>query len=238
MPFRSKLLAIALVLAVAFAAFPARVSADDDDALTSQQILQNASKKLAETPTIRFELKIDGDTFIDNDQTMRLLEAKGILVRPDRVQTEFKLKVLGTVTISTSLIIVGSERWSTDLITGSWGPAPEEFGYDPGILFDNQQGIGPVMDRVQNATRLENEKIDDKDCFHLQAELDPAIIEELSSGNLTGSPVTADLWIDRETFDVLRVRLAEPDTVKDRDPATWTLDFSDQGKDLKVEPPE
>ena len=235
--FASNVMRLLLVGFVTFGLGVFSASAGDDDALTSQEILTAASKKLANTPTIRFELKVDGDTFIDSNGTMRLLEAKGALVRPDRVQTEFKLKVLGTVTISTSLIIVGQQRWSTDLITGSWGPAPEEFGYDPGILFDNQNGIGPVMDRVQNAARLENEEVDDRSSFHLQAEVDPAIIEDLSSGNLTGSPITADLWIARETLDVLKVRLAEPDTVKDREPATWTLTFSDQGKELKINPP-
>lgn len=212
-------------------------AADDDDAKTSQEILLSASQRLAATQTLRFKLKVDGDTFIDYGHTMRLLEAQGELIRPDKVQTDFKLKVLGTVTISTSLLIIGDQRWATDLITGAWGPAPDEFSYDPGILFDNQNGIGPVMDRVQNAVRLDNEKIDGQSCFHLQAQVDPSIIDELSSGNLTGNPVTVDLWIDRATSDLLRVRLSEPDTVTDRDPATWTLDFSDQGKDLKIEPP-
>lgn len=203
----------------------------------TQLILIEASKRLAGTQTIRFELKVDGDTYIDDGQSLKLLEAKGELVRPDRVRTDFKLKVLGTVTVSTSLIIVGDDRWSTDLITGSWGEAPKEFGYDPGILFDNQDGIGPVMDRIADPVREADEKIRDHVAYHLSAEVKPEILDELTSGTMTGSPIRVDLWIDSETYDVLRVRLAESDTVKDRAPAVWTLDFTDQDKEFVIDPP-
>ena len=203
----------------------------------AQTILIEASKQLAATPTIRFELKVEGDTFIDDGKSLRLLEASGELVRPESVRTDFKLKVMGTVTISTSMIIIGDQRWSTDLITGSWGDAPEEFGYDPGILFDNQNGIGPVMDRVQDPTQLDDEKVHDRDAYHITAQVKPDILDELTSGTMTGDPITVELWIDKETYDVLRVRLTEPDTVTDREPAVWTLDITDQGKEFTIEPP-
>ena len=203
----------------------------------TQSILIEASKQLAATPTIRFELKVEGDTFIDDGKSLRLLEASGELVRPESVRTDFKLKVMGTVTISTSMVIIGEQRWSTDLITGSWGDAPEEFGYDPGILFDNQNGIGPVMDRIQDPTQLADEKVHDRDAHHITAQVKPEILDDLTSGTMSGDPISVDLWIDKETHDVLRVRLTEPDTVTDREPAVWTLDITDQGKEFTIEPP-
>lgn len=207
-------------------------------ALPVSEILTRASQRLAGTQTVRFGLEIQGDTYVDTSRTIQLLDARGELVRPDRVRTDFKVKVLRGVTVSTSLIIVGDQRWSTDLITGEWGPAPEEFGYDPTVLFDNQGGIGPVMDRIENPEQLPNEDIRGKSTYHIRAIVDQTVIDLVTAGTMTGSPVTVDLWIDTSTFDLLRARLSEPNTVTDRAPASWTLDLSSQGAALTVEPPQ
>ena len=54
---------------------------------------------------------------------------------------------------------------------------------------------------------------------------------------MTGSPVTVDLWIDRETDDLLRARLAEPPQPDKENPATWTLDLVRHGEEVSIEPP-
>lgn len=204
---------------------------------SAEQILQSASQRLAATPTIRFALDIQGTTYIDDADTIQLLSARGELVRPDRVRTDFKIKIFGGITISTSLIIVGEQHWSTDLITGKWGPAPEEFGYDPSILFDNQNGIGPVMNRVTSAVRLPDDSVRDHDCYHVQATVDQAIIDPLTAGSLQGNPITVDLWIDRGNYDLIRAQLSEPGGTPDTTPVVWTLDLSGHGSDIKIDPP-
>src|SRR6478609_10687449 len=115
------------------------------------EILRATSKKLAETPSLHFSINIDGDAYIDDQDTIRLIEAEGDVVRPDRVIASFKVNVLNTVNASISMITIGDQHWSTDLISGKWISAPAEFAYDPGILFDNTLGIGPVMDQVNDA---------------------------------------------------------------------------------------
>ncbi len=206
--------------------------------LPATEILSRASKRLADTPTVRFELKVEGDTVIDEGKTLRLLEASGELARPDRVRTTFKVVALERATITVQLIIVGDQWWTTDLITGEWTTAPVEFEYDPSVLFDNQDGIGPIMNRVNNAERLKDDKIRDREAFHIHAVVDQAIIGPLTSNILDGSPITVDLWIDQQTYDLLRARLAEPAVASDVEkPATWTLDLFDHGAEFVIEPP-
>ena len=205
--------------------------------LAATDILKLASAKLAQTPTVRFFLKVDGETYIDVAQTIQLLEARGDLVRPNRVRTGFKVKVLKGVTVTMNLIIIGGQWWTTDLITGKWGPAAAEFQYDPSILFDNQGGIGPVMDRVTNAVRLPDDSLRDRPVYHIKADVENSVVGPLTAYTLQGSPVGVDLWIDRATNDVLRARLAEPPQ-PDRQPATWTLDLVDQGTKISIEPPK
>lgn len=202
----------------------------------ANQILARASQRLAVTETVHFALKIDGETFIDDGGTIQLLEAEGDLLRPDRVRTTFRAKVL-VPTITIELITVGEQSWTTNIITGDWEPAPPEFSYRPTILFDDQQGIGPVMGRVSEARQEEDEEIDGREAYHVSALVDRAIIEPITAGTMTGSPVAVDLWVDRETDDLLRIRLTEPPSEGRDNPATWTLDLSDHGDPVAIEPP-
>ena len=56
--------------------------------------------------------------------------------------------------ISLQLITIGEQSWTTNVLTGKWEEAPLEFAYRPDVLFSTQDGIGPVMGRVQNVSRL------------------------------------------------------------------------------------
>lgn len=238
---RSRLLGFILAISSLTTALvvPGAIRADEPtDALTAADILVRASQQLANTQTVRFKLEIEGDTYVDSLQTLKLLEAKGDLVRPDRVRTEFKIEALGRATVSIQLIIISGQWWTTDLITGKWGPSPADFEYDPSVLFDNQGGIGPVMDRVTDAQRLDDEKIDDREAFHVQAKVADEIIDSLTYHTLQGTPITVDLWIDKETNDLLRARLAEPPDQGDGEPAVWTLDLFDHGADIEINAPE
>jgi hypothetical protein len=201
------------------------------------EILRATSKKLAETPSLHFSINIDGDAYIDDQDTIRLIEAEGDVVRPDRVIASFKVNVLNSVNASISMITIADQHWSTDLISGKWISAPAEFAYDPGILFDNTLGIGPVMDRVNDATLVGEESIDGKSVFHIHADVPQSIIGDLTSNTMDGDPISVDLWIDSTTSDLLRVQLAEPkDNGKDH-PATWTLDLSKHGESIDINPP-
>jgi hypothetical protein len=201
------------------------------------QILRSASTKLAETPSLHFTIGIDGDAYIDDQHTIRLIEAEGDLVRPDRVIASFKVNVLDSVNASISMVTVGDQHWSTDLISGKWISAPAEFSYDPVVLFDNTRGIGPVMDQVTNSTLVGEENVDGKDAYHIHADVPQAIIGDLTSNTMEGDPISVDLWIDSSTNDLLRVQLAEPkDNGKDH-PATWTLNLSKHGESIQINPP-
>jgi hypothetical protein len=229
---------LVLVITVLGVLVPLTARADDQNAnLTATDILTKASQQLANTKSVRFKLAIDGDTYVDSLNTLKLLQAEGDLVRPDRVRTSFKVEALGRVTVTVQLIIVGNQWWTTDLITGKWGPAPADFEYDPKILFDNQNGIGPIMDHVTDAQRLDDEKINGNKAFHIQAKVEDKVIGPLTYNTLTGSPITVDLWIDQQTYNLVRAKLAEPPTQGANKPVVWTLDLFDHDADIKIDPP-
>lgn len=215
---------------------PATPTPTPEPELTSEEILARASRQLAETQAVAFALAVEGDTFVDPLKTIRLLSATGDLQRPDRVATEFRASI-ATRAITLRLVTIGEQTWMTDVLTGEWRPAPPEFAYRPDVLFDNQQGLGPVMGRVTGVERLEDEDLGGRVTYHLRADVPESVIGPLSYNTLRGSPIAVDLWVAQDTGDLLRARLAEPPGEDRPNPAVWTLDLSDHGQQVTIEPP-
>ncbi len=151
---------------------------------------------------------------------------------------EFQVRLLGATTVSIRMITVGSESWTTDLITGNWGDAPPEFGYDPSILYDNQDGLGPVMGKLEGAAIARTEEIDGRNAYHVTGTASAAVIGPLTAGTMTGDNVAVELWIDVETADLLRVRVIEPESDAKENPATWDMYLSQFDEAVTIEPPE
>jgi hypothetical protein len=200
-------------------------------------ILMASSQRLADIETLHFTLDIEGDTFIDESGTLKLESAEGDLARPDKVSVEFKVSLFGAGTVSIRMITVGEESWTTDLITGNWGDAPPEFGYNPSILYDNQNGLGPVMGKLEKSTLEGTEEVNDRDAYHIKGTASADTIQPLTAGTMTGDPVPLEIWIDTETSDLLRVKVFEPESDEKENPATWELNLSKFNEKVTIEPP-
>jgi len=201
-------------------------------------ILSAASLGLAEIESLHFTLDIEGETYIDESKAIRLESAEGDLVRPDKVNVEFQVRLLGATTVSIRMITIGTDSWTTDLITGNWGEAPPEFGYNPSVLYDNQDGLGPVMGKLKGAEIAGTEKIDDRGAYRVTGTATSEVILPLTAGTMTGNEVAIELWIDVETSDLLRVKVVEPESEAKENSATWEMNFSAFNETVEIEPPE
>lgn len=201
-------------------------------------VLAAASERLAEVESLHFTLDVEGETYIDESGTIQLEAAEGDLARPDRVAVEFQIRLLGATTVSIRMITIGEESWTTDLITGNWGEAPPEFGYNPTILYDNQDGLGPVMGKLDGPLVAGTEEIDDREAYRLTGTATSDIIAPLTAGTMTGEEVGIELWIDVETSDLLRVKVVEPESDEKENPATWEMNLSAFDEAVTIEPPE
>lgn len=236
-PISRRLLLGLPLLALSACGDDAAAPAPTAPALSAEEILRSASARLASIPTVRFSLEIDGQTFVDSAGTIELISATGSLVRPDSVDTEFKVKVLRGLTFSVRMIVLGAERWTTDLVTGEWGPAPTEFDYDPGVIFDTSDGLGPILSTVTGATRGDDATIADRPCYRVDAQVEQAVIKRLTGGTMEGTPVAVEIWIDHDSTDLRRAVLREPPASDGREPASWTLDLSDHGGAITIDRP-
>ena len=212
-----------------------RISLATDPAAT--ELLKKASARLAEDDTMHFTLEIDGDTWIEESHSIQLKSAKGDLARPDKVSVEFKVTLLGAGTVTIKMITIGDTSWTTDLITGRWGEAPPEFGYNPAVLYDNQNGLGPVAGKLSDTSVEGSEKIDDHECDHVAGYAAQDVINPLTAGTMGGDRVKVELWLDKETSDMRRVKLTEPNNVDNDHPATWTLNLTKFNEKVTIEDP-
>jgi hypothetical protein len=204
----------------------------------ARAILDRASARLADTQTMVFDLEVDGDSWIDKSHTMRLISAKGNLARPDKVDVEFKVNVLGAQNVSIRMITIGAESWTTDLLTGKWGPSPPEFGYNPAILFDNQDGLGPVAGRLQAPTVDDTEKIGGREAWKITGTVDEKTIEPLTSGVIQGDEIGITIWVDKDKDNILQIEIAEPEIEGKDNPATWTMTLTGHDSDITIEAPD
>lgn len=201
-------------------------------------ILAAASQRLADVESLHFTLEVEGETFIDEDGAIQLVSAEGDLARPDKVGVEFQVRLLGATTVSIRMITIGDESWTTDLVTGDWGEAPPEFGYNPTVLYDNQEGLGPVMGKLEDAEITGLDEIDDRAVYRITGTATSEVIAPLTAGTMTGEEVGVELWIDVETSDLRRVIVVEPENEAKDEPATWVLNLSEFNETVTIEPPE
>lgn len=236
-----RLLAVPLLtLFFALAGFAGAIADDATPAAggEARDILDRASERLADTQTMQFELEVEGDSYIDDTNTMRIIAARGDLERPDKVDVEFQINLLGAQNVTIRMITIGDEAWTTDLLTGKWGPAPEEFGYNPAVLFDNQDGLGPVAGRLQDPTVEGSETIGGRDAWKITGTVDEQTIEPLTSGVIQGDEIGIAIWVDKESSNILRIEIEEPEIEGKEHPATWTMTLTGHDSDIEIEAPD
>lgn len=225
---------ILTALIVSSISLPAALAQDEP---VVEDLLADSAQRLQETETMSFEMELEGTTYVDDAGTIQLLSADGVMQRPDRVDVTFTAVVLGRQQISIRMINIGDEAWITDIVTGQWVPSPPEFGYNPSILYDDVHGLGPVMERMNDPEVAGSEEIDGRDAWHVTATAEGEIISVMTSGTMRGSEQTLDIWIDKETHDILQIRISEPTDEDLEDPATLTLKLSEHDEDMNIEQP-
>jgi hypothetical protein len=206
--------------------------------VTAEEILRFGAGRMANIRSAHFKATIDGTVYIDDARSLQLVSAEGNVVRPDRVQAQFRLRI-GDQAISTiRMVTIGEDAWMTDIISGDWVAAVAEFNYDVSAIFDPAEGLAAVMLGVDDPVRLPDEELDGRDVYVIEATGDKELIGPVTSYTLLGYPATVRAWIDQETGDLLKIVLTEPPSPENDDPSTWTLELSNYDADITIEPPE
>ncbi len=205
--------------------------------VSTQDILARAGQRLDTVKSVHFVAAIDGAAYIDSARTVQLRSAEGDIVTPDQMQAKIKIAA-GPANVDVSLIAVGPDKYQTNLFTGRWGPAQTGFDYSPTVLFDKERGLSSVVGKLREVERLPDEKVGDQGAYHLRGKVDRATIEPMTSGAIDGDPVTAELWIAKDSSNLSKLVLTEPPTPGKAKPTTWTLTLDRYDQPVTISRPQ
>jgi hypothetical protein len=216
---------------------------DDDDAdpeetseaVTAQAVLESARTAWAETNSAHFALDVEGDAFLDNAETIKLVSAEGDILRPDSVEATAELDVSVLVT-DVSIIAVGGDMYMTNFVSGRWESAPDDFNYDPSVLFSETDGIGPILTELQSPELAGTEEVGGAEARRVNGTVTAETVEEITAGSIIGDSIAVSIWVGVDDARMLKVELVEPPEAREN-PATWTLLLSDHNKDVTIEVP-
>ncbi len=214
-------LCLLVLLAVGVGACGGGNSAKSGD-VDTPTLLAKTSERLNAVKSVHFAAQIEGAAYIDTARTIQLRSATGDIVVPDQMQAKIQI-ALGAANADVSLVAIGNDKYQTDLLTGRWGPAQPGFDYSPTILFDRSQGLSSVLGKLREVERAGEETVDGQAAYRLRAKVDRATIQPITSGAIEGDPVGAELWIARDSYNLLKLVLTEPKTPDKDKPAVWTL---------------
>lgn len=203
--------------------------------LTGESVLAAASDRWSETQSIHFVLEANGDTYLDSDQNILLESAEGDLARPDAVTATAKVSVAIAV-VDVDLIVIGQDAYMTNFISGNWEHAPEDFSYNPALLFSETDGLGPIMEDIQNPALDGSESIDGREAHRVKGVVIQDQIDEITAGSIQGDDIDVTLWIADDNFEVVRLVLSAPGADSTGE-TTWDLTFSDHNKEVTIEAP-
>ncbi|MDI3339509.1 MAG: LppX_LprAFG lipoprotein [Sphaerobacter sp.] len=201
-----------------------------------QALIEAATARFAELQTAHFVLTIEGDVFLDPQQSLTLRGAEGNIQRPDRAATKADLGFAGA-TISVELVSLGPDQYMTNFLTGRWEQAPADLAYNPAVLFDPERGIQAVLRATRDVTLVGNETVAGVAARHLRGVAPRAAVTPVTGAAFHADPIDFDLWIDAETSDILKVVLHDTAAAQGAIPATWTLELSRHNEPVHIERP-
>ena len=215
---------------------------DDDDSaasptaeISADQVLEAGREAWADTESAHFVLEVDGDAYLDDEETIKLVSGEGDIKRPGSVAANATVDAQISV-VDISLVAVDGEIFITNLLSGNWERAPEDFSYDPSVLFSDTDGIGPIMTDLQSPELAGTEDVNGQSAHRVTGTVAAERVEDITAGTIAGEDIEVTLWTGVEDAKLLRVVLTEPEGVRES-PATWTLNMTEHDKEIEIEAP-
>lgn len=210
---------------------------DDGDAeeQDADEILESAAERAEELETAKFEIDGNGVLEVEELGEVTLSEAEGVVERPDRAQVDVEVDA-DAADIPLTIVSTEDGVYFTDVFTGDWQEAPDEFQFNPAIIFDNDQGIPALIRSVEDAEVLGTEEIDGSETYQIYGVIDQELMEQGTGGIFQAEEdVDFNVWVDQETSDVRQVRAEDP---TDESDSVWEMRIFEHDEPVEIDDPE
>ena len=223
---------IALALVVVALALASCGSASTPSAAT---VLKNAQTHFDQTKSFHFTMSA---SHLGPNDPLAVESASGDVQRPDQLSTTATVHTAG-FTLKEQLIIIGSQQWITNPITGGW-QATDQFG---GFLtiFDPDKGVGAVLTHMQQPSTPQSTKAGNTPCWQISgkaATSDVAAMVGVDGGDVNaGTTVDATVCIGQQDNELYSVTVTGAISTTDTARTTRTFMLSNFDKPVTIQPP-
>ena len=182
----------------------------------------------------RFHFVFDEQNGPKSTKGVHLVFAEGDVAAPDKVKAD----VSGTFNgfpLRSQLVVVGGKTYLKNPLSGAWQTV--DVGTSPVAFFDPAKGVLAV---IKGATQLQSEgsdKVGGVDTYHLKGKTTVGSITPLL-GNPGGDRlVDVELWVDKDTGRLVRLKLSGEVEKGDPADATRTIDLTRFGVVVPIAAP-
>ena len=162
-------------------------------------------------------------------------DAEGYFAAPGSANGVATLAV-GNARAQLGLISIEGQTWLTEPITGTWMDAPSGFDIDLAVLFDDQDGWGPLLaSGLSDIEWLGLEERNAEPRYRIRAMADADRVRTILAGLIPKQEVEIDLWLDTTTG---HIREAELSTVYQGQTSDWLIEFTEFDVPVEIAPPD
>ena len=165
---------------------------------------------------------------------LHLIFAEGDVVVPGKIKADVQGTYLG-VPLRSALVVVGGRDYLRNPFTQTWQKV--NVATNPIAFFDPAKGVLAVIGAATQLKGAGSEKVDGLVAHHVEGKVPVSAITPMLGNPPSSRLVDVDLWIDKESSRLLRVRISGPVETGDPSNAVRTVDLSRYGEAVSITPP-
>lgn len=212
----------------------------EPEALPPEVIVQRSAERMNGMSGFEFVIERSGQpVYLDLHDTIAFRRAEGHYVAPDSAQAIVRIITPGLVT-DVSVISIGETQWESNLLSPAWQVVPQDWGFNPAVLFDSEIGIQSILlSDLSELTYQGTEEIEDgpeRPLYSITGTLSGGRVHEMSYGKIGPEMMAVQMWIAPETFELYRVLITDS-SQGGEEPTIWLVDFRNFDQTIEIEPP-
>src|SRR5262245_2963871 len=158
---------------------------------SADELLKTSAEKFAAVKTFHFALDHEnGSTALPLG--LRLIEADGDIVMPDRLAADVKAKLAST-NVSVKVIGIDNESWMTNPFSRDWQRLPS--GFSIWEATDPAAFVNTVARSIKDPKVVGTESVGGVNCQKISGKLDSAALRTAFRSAAPGTTLDVDVWV-------------------------------------------
>ncbi|HEX8729851.1 MAG TPA: LppX_LprAFG lipoprotein, partial [Ktedonobacterales bacterium] len=209
----------ACAVALLVACMLASAACSDSSGPSAATLLAQAQTAFSQLTSFHFTLAAQ---HLGGNDPLPITQATGDVRRPDQLSvTASVVSALGPVQVK--LIILGSQEWITDPLTGAFQPTTNYAGFLAN--FDAQQGVGATLTQLRNASTPQSSSAAAGACWKISGTLPASAVAGVVNGAAgSNASVPTSICIGKSDSELYSISLAG--AVSQSDPAQTSRTFA------------